>query len=207
MPKFLDAPSWYSPTGVLLNGVGVNGNPGNGQFPVYKYSSERYDKITLQINGGNGYFNSGYAKIWTPEDPGDGGEVLVSNGTGLAPFWGALKWQYIDTATESTGISVLDNTQTVKTGSSTVGYIHNLSISGSDTTPGNAIKIYVSIYSSSYSTNVSSYNNVINLISSAGLTSTTYAIPATGTYQGRLVCGIFVSVGKLIVNSLNPVFG
>lgn len=84
MPKFLDAPQWYTSSGTLVD----MGKPGTGVAGKY---------FGTNSAGTIGYYNNQFASlnetvpsgavIYAPTSRGSSGQILKSNGLG-APTWG-----------------------------------------------------------------------------------------------------------------------
>ena len=84
MPKFLDAPQWYTSSGTLVD----MGSPGTGVSGKY---------FGTNSTGTIGYYNNQFASvngvvpsstsIYAPTSPGGSGQFLISNGATSAPRW------------------------------------------------------------------------------------------------------------------------
>lgn len=101
MPKFLDVPSWYSTSGVLLHawetapttvGKVLVSNGSGGVAPVW-------DDMVDTVNGRDVNRTSKNNSIYAPLTSGTKGQVLVSGGNVVAPGWGPkiTVWQGLST--------------------------------------------------------------------------------------------------------------
>lgn len=83
MPKFLDAPQWYSSTGTLID-MGTPGTAVAGKYfgtnatGTIGYHNNQFASLNNRVPNG--------AVIYAPTSQGTEGQVLVSNGSG-APSW------------------------------------------------------------------------------------------------------------------------
>lgn len=77
MPKFLDAPSWYTSQGNITYGVGINNPSGYGQGMVLCTGAYGVEAINIVPHG-------------------TAGAVLCENGAGLEPYWTLKNLYYVN---------------------------------------------------------------------------------------------------------------